>query len=201
MEKLPVYKMSIENSEEGLTSISLVEFPAIERNFVTFSANKPVKFQINDEEKRIVTGALLLADTPIYRNENGEEYYIVIEKPEVFKTAQKFFKDGVQNSVNAEHTKNFFSGITLFESFIVDESRGISAPDPELYGTIPEGSWVGSFFVESDEVWEEIKAGTFKGFSVEGWYSLEKISLTKEKTDVEEIAEILELIEEIEKAY
>ncbi|MBN8859352.1 MAG: hypothetical protein J0H29_13245 [Sphingobacteriales bacterium] len=197
--ELPVYKMRIESDDEGLSAVALVSLPAIERNFVSFSANKPVKFQINNEEKRIVTGALLLADTPVYRNDENGEYYVIIEKDEVFKTAQKYFKDGLQASVNEEHGNNFFKGVTLFESFIVDSNRGINAPDPELYGTIKDGSWVGSFFVENDEVWNEIKQGTFKGFSVEGFFSFKEISLNKEKekTPLQELVSALQELQTV----
>lgn len=202
--QLPVYKLKIEDDNTGLSSISFVKMPAIERQFVSFSANKPVKFKINDEEKRIVTGALLLADSAIYRNDENGEYYIIIDKEQILKTAQKYFKDGYQGSVNREHTNTFFKGVTLFESFIVDSSRGIFAPDAELYGTIQDGSWVGSFFVENDEVWEEIKNGTFLGFSVEGFYNYEEVSLNKKEKSVqqqekESIQEILQELTGLEK--
>ncbi|MGN6439071.1 MAG: XkdF-like putative serine protease domain-containing protein [Agriterribacter sp.] len=197
MDKLPVYKMIVKDEADGVDAIAFCEFPAIEREFIHFSKDrKPVAFKIQDEEKRIVSGPLLLADTPIYRNEKGNEFYILIEKDEIFKTVQKFFNNGNQSSANAEHTDQFFTGVTLFESFIIDSSRGIKAP--EGYGELTEGSWFGSFKVDNDEVWQAVKDGTFKGFSIEGYYSFEPINLSKAEekplTPLQELAEALKII-------
>jgi hypothetical protein len=54
MNKLPVIYLTIdEDHETGLDAISLVDHPAIERNWMAF--NKKQKFAMN-EEKRIVSG-------------------------------------------------------------------------------------------------------------------------------------------------
>ena len=39
---------------------------------------------------------------------------------------------------------------------------------PKGYDEAPEGSWFISMKVENNEVWQSVKDGTFKGFSVEG---------------------------------
>ena len=54
----------------------------------------------------------------------------------------------------------------------------------------PDGSWFGSFKVENDEVWAKVKAGQFKGFSVEGIFEYSKAK-TKEQELLEMIKEIL----------
>ncbi len=83
-------------------------------------------FAIQDEEERIITGALMLADTPIYRNDGNGEYYVVFSKDTIKKIAQKYFKKGYQNNVNLMHDSGqVMDGITMFESWIVDENRGI----------------------------------------------------------------------------
>jgi hypothetical protein len=61
----------------------------------------------------------------------------------------------------------------------------------------PEGSWFGSFKVENESVWNKIKSGEFKGFSVQGMfqYRKEKESLSVEEALWSEICEILNSVE------
>ncbi len=193
--KLPVYKMVLNEDNEGIYAIALVEYPAIERELVRFSQPHPVKFKIDDEEKRIASGALLLSNTPIYRREGDFEYYLTIEPEQVVKAVQKFFANGNQTQVNEEHTKKFFEGVTLFESLIIDSSRGIKCP--EGYGDIPEGSWFGSFFVQNEEVWQAIKEGTFKGFSIEGWFHFDPVNLSKNKTPLQKLFQQIQEVRQL----
>ncbi len=69
--KLPVYKLDINewDEETGIEFVSLVESPAIQKDFIAFSET-PIKFAIQDEDKRIVTGAAMIADLPIYRRDD-----------------------------------------------------------------------------------------------------------------------------------
>jgi hypothetical protein len=59
-------------------------------------------------------------------------------------------------------------GLVMFESFIVDKARGILPMAG--YEDAKDGSWFGSFYVENPQVWELIKQGKVKGFSVEGYF-------------------------------
>ena len=136
--------------------------------------NKKFKqqFQTTDSERRIVSGVLMLANTPIYRrDEQYGEYNVIFTPDTIEKIVNKFFKHGHQADVNGMHNADFtIDGVYMFESFIIDKSRGIKAP--EGFGEIPEGSWFGSFKVENEDVWNSyIKSGVFKGFSVEGMFN------------------------------
>jgi hypothetical protein len=77
------------------------------------------------------------------------------------------------------HNGQQVEGVYMFESFIIDKQRGISAPAG--FDNIPDGSWFGSYKIENDEVWNLIKAGTFKGFSVEGFFLKKLIAATDEQ--------------------
>ena len=146
-------------------------------------------FAIQDEEERIITGALMLADTPIYRNDGNGEYYVVFTKDTIKKIAQKYFKKGYQNNVNLQHDSGQVKeGITMFESWIVDEKRGVKPM--KGFEDVNDGSWFGSFKVENDDVWQMIKDGKVKGFSVEGIFNYVK-DKTKEEKMMEDIIEIL----------
>jgi hypothetical protein len=56
----------------------------------------------------------------------------------------------------------------MFESWLVDKNRGVQPM--KGFEDVADGSWFGSFYVENDEVWQQLKDGTFRGFSVEGLF-------------------------------
>lgn len=137
------------------------------------------KFAIQSEEERIITGPAMLADTPIYRNDERGEYYVVFDAPTIKKIAQKYFAKGFQNNVNLQHDKGqIVEGVTVFESWIVDSKRGIAPM--KGFENVPEGSWFISMKVNDDATWQKVKAGEIKGFSVEGVFEY-KIANTPEQ--------------------
>jgi hypothetical protein len=150
-------------------------------------------FAIQDEEERIITGALMLADTPIYRNDGNGEYYVVFSKDTIKKIAQKYFKKGYQNNVNLMHDSGqVMDGVTMFESWIVDEKRGVKPM--KGFEDVNDGSWFGSFKVENDDVWNMVKDGKIRGFSVEGIFNYSK-PMSKEEKMMEDIISILKQID------
>ena len=189
--EFPIYELMISedlNDNAEVSYVALVDKPAIQRNWNAFKDK--VNFQIVSDEKKIISGPLMLADSPIYRNDSTHgEYYVVFSKDTIFKIAQKFFKKGYQNNVNLMHDQSQqVDGLTMFESFISDKERGISPM--KGFEDAPDGSWFGSFKVENDEVWAKVKSGEFKGFSVEGIFEYNKAK-TKEQKLLESIKEIL----------
>ena len=195
--KLPIYQLEISedlNDDVEVDFVALVDRPAIERDFLKFKEDK-AKFVIKSEDRRIVSGALMLADTPIYRNDQNGEYYVTFTKDTIEKIAQKFFKKGYQSNVNLMHDEALaVEGVTMYESWLVDSSRGIVAM--KGFEDAPEGSWFGSFKVENESVWNKIKSGEFKGFSVEGVfnYKKEKQPMSVEESLWSEICSILEQV-------
>lgn len=149
-------------------------------------------FKIEDEEKRIISGVLMLADTPIYRNDGFQEYYVVFTPQTVTEIAQKFFRKGYQNNVNLMHDSGQkLEGITMFESWIKDSKRGVRAMAG--FDDVPEGSWFGSYKVYDDATWEKVKSGEVLGFSVEGDF-IYKQKKSKEEQMMEEIISILKMV-------
>ena len=166
--KLPVYKLDINEFDEetGIDFVSLVENAAIQKDFLAFSET-PIKFAIQDEEKRIVTGAAMIADLPIYRRDDIRgEYYVVFDKESIFKIAKKWARSNQYNSVNAHHKTPIMNGVSLFESYIIDRERGVMPP--KGFEEVADGSWFVSYLIDNEEVWAKVKSGEFKGFSVEG---------------------------------
>lgn len=178
MKNLPIYNIVLGDSE-GLSAMSLVEYPAVESNFLAFSQQQEMKFSIQEEE-RIVFGCALRVDYPIYRvNPMLGEYYVVFSKEVVKQLYEKFFKDNLINNVNLEHDK-YTTGVYLIQSMIKDTAKGIS---PVGFDDCEDGSWFVGYKVTNDEVWEEIKQGNFKGFSVELFCDLE-MNIEKEDEDI-----------------
>lgn len=167
----------------GIDAISIVENPAIEENFIAMSneEEKEYKFAEVSNEKKIIMGALLIPDKPIYRrdNDNGE-YYIYFSKDTIRKCMELFFKNGNQSNATFEHMEKI-SGLTMVESWIVEDTE---KDKTNLYNlNVPVGSWVGSIKVDNDVIWEEfIKTGSVKGFSIEGYF-VDKLKETEKKDD------------------
>jgi hypothetical protein len=196
MEKLPIYKLSIDpdvQDDSGVDYVALVDMPAIERNWVAFNEVKPMKFSIDNEEKRIVSGPLMVADLPIYRRDEAlGEYYAVFDSNTIMQIVQKFFKNKYNTNVNIMHSSSDkVEGVFMFESFIINRDRGIHPPSG--FDGLTDGSWFGSYKVENDEVWNDIKAGTFKGFSVEGPF-IQELFVEKPVDKIQEIIDIIDSI-------
>jgi hypothetical protein len=148
------------------------------------------KFSIISEEKRIVSGPLMLADELIYRNnEKFGEHYVKFSAETIKSIAIKWAKKNYNNHVNLNHDpEQKVKGVTMFESWIVDSDRGIM-PMKGFEG-VANGSWFGSFYVENEKVWQSIKKGDYKGFSVEGLFDYEQ-PISAEENALKKIAELL----------
>ena len=185
---MKLYDISIDPTdfETGLNAISLVENPAVEVDFLAFAKDESAVLQFADEERHIITGIALLADTPIYRiAPDGTEYYVRFTKDCIRQLVEKYFKFGLTNSVNIEHKDNqFVDGVTMLESYIIDKERGIC---PSEFASAPDGSWVVSYKVSNLDVWNKIKSGEVKGFSVQGLFRIieTKLEMNSNKTEEE----------------
>jgi len=127
-------------------------------------------FQIVNEDEHIVTGCLMESDLLIYRNnETMGEHYVKFSSETIKQIAIKWAKQKFQTNVNLMHDSNkMVKDVTMFESWLVDKNRGIQPM--KGFEDVADGSWFGSFYVENPEVWQQLKDGTFRGFSVEGLF-------------------------------
>lgn len=196
---IPTYRIVIdmENPEVGMHAISLVEHPAIEIPFLCFNEESH-SFSLN-EEKRIITGPAILADTPIYRyNPTRGEYYVVFEKETIRQLVEKYSASGLLNSVNLQHDDNtFIDSAIMVESIIIDKERGIC---PNEFKDIPDGSWIVSYKITDDALWSEIKnTNHLNGFSIELLSELElKMESNKEKYNMNKFFKLAKAILKLE---
>ena len=153
-------------------------------------------FQIISEDEHIISGPLMLADQLIYRdNEKFGEHYVKFSPDTIKDIAIKFAKRKYQNNVNLMHdSKQVVEGVTMFESFLVDKKRGVLPMAG--FEDVADGSWFGSFYVENPDVWNQVKSGELRGFSVEGLFDYEepKAPLSAEEQALEKIANLLKEI-------
>ena len=181
-----------EQEESGIEAISIVESPAIESDFVALSAEE-IKLAEVDKEKKILLGALLIPNKPIYRNGEEGEYYIFFSKDTIVKASQMYLKNGYQNKSTLEHDQAL-NGLTLVESWIVEDEV---MDKSRKYGlNVPVGTWMGAVKVNNDEIWQEyVKTNKVKGFSIEGYFA-DKMGKPKEETK-EDLSEDDKIIKEI----
>lgn len=174
MDKLPTYELIInpdEISDVEVSFVALVDKPAIEKNFLAFNS-KELHFAL-DEEKRIISGPAMVADSLIYRRDDQGEYNVFFSAETIKQIALKFFKKDYQKNLNLFHDPTLsLEGVTIFESFISDKARGILPM--KAFKDLPDGTWFISAKIENDAVWEKVKSGEVKGFSVEGIFSYVK---------------------------
>ena len=173
---LPVYNAELDGDDTGMYCISLVEYPAVLRDFQKLSAQERQErertrqlYAITDEEKQLVRGVVMRADFPIYRRDNLE-YYIIYKADTIRQMAEKYLADNLQNQVNLDHTPGaYVEGVQMVQWYLKDTAAGIN---PEGFEDCADGSLFAEFHVTDPTIWEAVKAGTYKGFSLEGYFAL-----------------------------
>ena len=165
-----------EENEEmvGIEAVSIVENPAIESDFIAL-ADQEIKLAKVDDEKRIVMGAALIPNKPIFRKRNDTMFYVYFSEDTVRRSSELFFQNGNQSNATLEHQMKA-NGLTVVESWIVEGEQDKS----RIYGLdAPVGTWMISMKITDDKLWAEIKEGKkYKGFSIEGYFA-DKASIKK----------------------
>lgn len=179
---LPLYNITPDMTDEnqGMFLVSLVEEPAVEIDFLAF-AKENLLFAVQDTEKHIVTGVSILADTPIYRRNQNGEFYVQFRKEDIPAIVEKFMQRGLSNFINIQHDETTLSNTdaVLVESYFVNKERGIV---PNEFANVTDGSWITSYKILNEDIWNQIKSGDLKGFSIEISAELEPVKLEKQKT-------------------
>lgn len=135
------------------TTISVVEEPAIEEDFIKLKSDKLYKF-----DQQILIGPALVPDKPIYRNDEHGEYYISFDASSIKQIAADYLKN-LEVSIDHEHS----IPATVLESWI-KESENDKSVD---YGfDLPVGTWFVKIHIDNEEVWQDIKNNKY-GFSIE----------------------------------
>ena len=174
-----------------LFAVSLVEDPAIESNFIALSKQQSsIKLE---NEKRLLIGAALVPNKPIYRNVNGNEFYISFDETTIEKLAQDFLANDYQHNITVDHQEDA-NDIVIVESWIKTSENDKSVS----YGlNEPIGTWFIGMKVNNDEIWQRIKDGFYKGFSIEAVVGLDELinnnnlQLAMDKEFIDKLREII----------
>jgi hypothetical protein len=171
--ELPIYELTLEQLEQGIDAIALVEQPAIQRNWMAFNKDKEYKFATHNEEKRILAGALIVADYPMYRNMKGKEFYVKFSAQTIEQLADRLVLKDKLRSFNIEHDSNkTIPDLHIQQFFIIDTEKGINTPLG--METLPNGSLFAFVKVNNEEIWADYcKTGLVKGFSIEGNFEID----------------------------
>jgi hypothetical protein len=176
---LPIYKITIDDKDEvsGFTANSLVDMPAHGKAWLTFSNQKRYTF---NEENRTVMGVAISVNTPIFRSasEDLPDHYVLFDRKTTERIALKAFKTGNIQTLNRMHDEgDVYTGVTLYQSFIIDRKLGVNPPTAFSGQNLQDGSWVVAYKVEDEKTWNEIKSGKFVGFSIEGYFDTRKVNV------------------------
>lgn len=177
-----------QNPNQGVYAVSVVEHPAIEEDWVALNKHF-VELKEVDDEKRLLMGAALIPDKQILRlnEKTKEEYYIFFSKDTIRKASELFFKRNKQSNATYEHMKEV-QGMTVVESWIIEDEK---TDKSRLYNfELPVGTWMISMKVDNEDVWQKVKAGEVKGFSIEGYFE-SKEELSKHESILDQIKNIL----------
>ena len=168
-------------TESGIEAISVVDAPAIELDFVALNKQKKVELVEVDKEKRILMGAILVPNKPIYRKQEDREFYIHFSKDTVRKGMELFFKKGFQNNATEQHESKL-SGCTLVESWIKEDEVNDKSVKYGL--SAPIGAWMGSMKIDDEETYQKAKRGELSGFSIEGYFT-DKLTMKSDEIKTE----------------
>jgi uncharacterized protein YfcZ (UPF0381/DUF406 family) len=165
---LPIIELTLEDITQGIDATALVENPAIQRNWMTFKEQKDFKFKTHNEEKRVLAGALMVADFPMYRNMNGKEFFVKFSAETILQLADRMVLNNKLTAFNFEHdAKKELADMHIQQFFIINTELGVNTPLG--FEELPNGSLFAFVKVNNEQVWNDyVKTGIVKGFSIEG---------------------------------
>ena len=165
---LPIIELTLEELEQGVDATALVENPAIQRNWMAFKEHKSYEFKTHNEDKRILAGALMVADFPMYRNMNGKEFFVKFSSETIEQLADRMVLNNKLTAFNFEHdSKKELADMHIQQFFIINTELGVNTPIG--FEELPNGSLFAFVKVNNEQVWNDyVKTGIVKGFSIEG---------------------------------
>lgn len=187
--ELKLYEINADESE--VFAVSCVDYPAVESNFIFMNKQEkqPQYINLESNEKRMVYGCALRSDFPIYRRHGDDEFYIQFTSNCIEKLSKKFMKNGFQFNWTTDH-QDFADGLTVVESWLKVDMEKDKSIALGLDKDLALGSWFIGCSVDNDEVWQSIKEGKWKGFSIEAMVVMDEINFKKQNTDMTEQIEL-----------
>jgi hypothetical protein len=186
-EKIKKVELIIDEDSDrfGVEAISLVEFPAIEENWVFFNKDQFLTLAKLDEEQKTLVGAVLIPNKEIPRyDQDKDEKYTVFFTEDTIKKAQELFMSTLRNNSATYEHKVPVEGMTVVESWIKEDKKNDKSSS---YGfnKLPIGTWFVKMKVNNPEIWDSVKEGKVRGFSIEGYFTDRLIEQSKPKDTID----------------
>ena len=141
----------------------------------------------------MVVGPAMIPNLNIVRKDkNGNPYYVYFSSETIKMIAEKYMRNKYIDNNNTEHNDEAADDVYVVESWIKEDVSDKS----NKYGfqDLPIGTWFVSMKVRNPEVWERVKKGELKGFSVSGFFE-EIEQFYKEKQFLKHLADLLKDVE------
>lgn len=202
MKKVYELKIDLDDELSGIDSISIVEDPAIEINFLYFNKEKETEklnknnFEVDNEEKRIIISPALIPNIQIYRLDKfGREYYVYFSEDTISKISEKYMKNGYNVANDTDHSGKKLKDIYVTELWIKESDMDKSSMF-EQFKYLPVGTLFVKMKINSDDVWNRIKEGELRGVSVSGYFIEEAVKFQREQEFLAELEKLLEEFKE-----
>jgi hypothetical protein len=178
----------------GIEAISLVEFPAIESDWVFFNKDNFLSLAKLDEEKKTLVGAVLIPNKEIVRfdQEENEEYFVYFSEDTIRKAQELFMINLRNNNATYEH-KETIHGLSVVESWIKEDKK-FDKSNQYGFKNMPIGTWFVKMKVDNNEVWQKVKEKSVKGFSIEGYFTDVLIEASKAKTNLKDLEDNIAVV-------
>ena len=182
--KFPIYDITLDGSEEGLTAISFVDDPAIRRDFIYFSKEKPMIFLFDDEKREVVSPILIPNQLILRQDENGAFYYIRWTEEVIRECAYRYLSNGWFNNFTIMHPM-FYNEELTYEDVLQNDVEMlrmwiVEEPDADdinvKYGfDLPKGTLCVHLKIGNEALWSRIKSGELRGLSIEAFTSIKLV--------------------------
>lgn len=158
---------------------------------VTESVVKPRLQFSYDDEKMEITGAALIPNKLIVRQDAmGQPYYVYFSEDTIKRLSQKWMKEKkLDTNINIEHSSIIAKDTYVIESWIVEDE--LDDKSNALGLNYPKGSWVITMKTDDPSLWEDIKSGKYQGYSVEGYFEEKQVFTNEEDMVLQQIKNLI----------
>lgn len=186
MNELPLFKITIdpeysEGQDLGIEMIAFTSKPAVKVKGMAFNSQEKLYFADNTK-MRIVAPAMIPME--IYRNDEGDEYFVEFTAEEIEKIHAKFMSNLSNKDVfNIEHDAENKVPAYVLEAWIVEDPNTDKA---KAYGiNVPKGTLMLTAQVTDEAYYNDLVSNGQVGFSIEGFLGMKLSEIEQQfKTDI-----------------
>lgn len=185
---MQIFELILNKDTDGVDAISVVDRPAIESDWVALKEHIKIEFTEVDDDKRILMGAALIPNKQIYRKNGKDEFYVYFSKDTIKQASELFLINGNQNNATLMHDKAI-KDMSVVESWIIEDE--VNDKSVKYGFSLPIGTWMISMKCNNDDIWNKVKAGEIKGFSIEGYFADKAEMSSKNKELIQQLKDLL----------